>query len=413
MLAPFLALSPLTAVFTPAATPTNNFWGPSTCSRGAGRDLPVPGTPHDRLAPDRLVGLRRRHRPDRGRPRRRLRQGCLRDLARWRCQPQRDQPAGGHLPGRSRDRQVLRLLRPEHGHRCDRAGGHRRELLRDPDRPGQLVRPRLRSGRLLRRPPLAVHLVGRRLRPEQERRLPGRPRRFVPRRLRPVPRRHDRRARLQPHLGPRPSPRAAELPARAVGGWYRFRGPLLRCDVLPAGPDGSPGRLPTGVSNAGLSASNTVGQAALGIDYVGTVAAFTNFGTFDPVTGTGTPGFSGISPSFIFTPPDHDRSRPTSAPSSTPGSAASRTSRSTVRLFLEGIPDRRRGLPPPRWSSRGASSWPIWARALTSRSLPSIPCLDPIRFPVQGGGSVGGGAQRIRAGRPGLHRLAPRRAGAA
>ena len=217
VLAPFLATSPLTAVFTAAATPTNENLGFVSLEPAALDGTfpsPAPLTSVSQLTDSSSFGG---------------------DIVRIEAGPGGDfgkgvyaisRGGGANLNAINRPGVIYRvdpatgkasrLLRPEHGHRRDRAGGHRRELLRDSDRPGQLVRPRLRSGRLLRRPPLAVHLVGRRHRPEQERRLPDRPRRLVPRRVRPVPRRHGRR-RHSPSTRPRSTSRPPSSRASCAG----------------------------------------------------------------------------------------------------------------------------------------------------------------------------------------------------
>ncbi len=155
---------------------------------------------------------------------------------------------------------------------------------------------------------------------------------------------------------------------------------------------------PTGVSNAGLSAPVTVGQAALGINYgSGTIAAFTNFGDFDPATGQGTPGFSGITPSFIFAPPG------ATAPIAPDflSFADSRTRRfqdiafDTFGYFSNGLPIDAAGLPAPPVVFAGS----IFVADLgTGVNLPVTPVADPtnpafpvtpIQFPVQGSGSIG------------------------
>ena len=155
---------------------------------------------------------------------------------------------------------------------------------------------------------------------------------------------------------------------------------------------------PTGVSNAGLTPPATVGQAALGINYgSGTIAAFTNFGDFDPATGEGSPGFSGISPSFIFTPAG------ATAPIAPDllSFADSRTRRfqdiafDQYGYFSNGLPVDDTGLPVFPVVFAGS----IFVADLgTGVSLPVTPVADPtnpafrvtpIQVPVQGSGSVG------------------------
>ncbi len=75
-----------------------------------------------------VVGLRRRHRADPGRTRRRLRQGGLRHQPGGRGQHRRDRQARRDLPGRSGHRQSQHLLRPEHGAGRDQPRQPRRRM---------------------------------------------------------------------------------------------------------------------------------------------------------------------------------------------------------------------------------------------------------------------------------------------
>ena len=354
VLAPVLATSPLIADFTAAATPTNEFLGTVNL---------VPAEPDGTFpspAPITTVSLLTDSSSFGG------------DIVRIEAGPGGDFGKGVYAISRGGGANLDAINRPGVIYRVDPAtgkasvffdlntvigaiepGATAANSLGRPDRPRQLVRPRLRSGRLLRRPPLAVHLVGRRHRPEQERRLPGRPRRLVPGRLRPVPRRHGRLGgRLQPDLGPRPAPRAAELPARAVGRRDQLRGPLLRRDVLPAGPDDFPGRPPHRRLERGPRAPRPRWDRRHwgSITGRGRSRRSPTSGPSTPSRATGTPGFSGISPSFIFTPPDDEAPDPARLPlhhrHPVPPLPGHRVR--PVRLLLERVPDRRRwALAPP------------------------------------------------------------------
>ena len=166
----------------------------------------------------------------------------------------------------------------------------RRQLVGNADRPGQLVRHRVRPRGLLRRPAVDVRLERRPLRPDQERGLPDRPRRHVPGGVRPftdgavgseVQREPERDPRAR-RRRTRPSS-AACSPAAAQGRTTREPlGPLLRRQRLLPGQNLSTGaRLPTGVDPdrpgtpgpiTGLTASNP--------DYLSRVySTFTDFGT--------------------------------------------------------------------------------------------------------------------------------------
>ena len=57
--------------------------------------------------------------------------------------------------------------------------------------------------------------------------------------------------------------------ARAVGRWHQFRRPFFSATGYRPGQTFSPSALPAGVSNASLGSSDTVGQAALGLNYGG------------------------------------------------------------------------------------------------------------------------------------------------
>ena len=181
--------------------------------------LPVPGTDHDRLATDRLVVLRRRHRPDRGRPRRRLRQGCLRDLARW-LAPTSTRSTGrasstGSIPATGKSsvffdlNTVIGAIQP---------GADRRELAPGP-------RPAWSTGMTSPSTPKATSTAAprcssRRPTPPTRTRTPstGSPptvRSSAPSSSSPSARDRPRLASTPPRSTSRP--RAAELPARAVG----------------------------------------------------------------------------------------------------------------------------------------------------------------------------------------------------
>ena len=274
----------------------------------------------------RLV-VRRRHRPDRGRPRRRVRQRHLRHLARGRRQRHasgRDQPPGRDLPGRPGDRQVVGLLRPQHGHQPDST--RRRTAaangLGTADRAGQLVRHHLRPRGLLRRQAVDVRRLGRQRRPEQERDLPDRARRHVPRGVHPVHRQlaERRQADVQPDGDPGPAGRAADATSaacsprpgrrdhRANGGTaiaattvdrhvvtsatcrspprpptsrqHPVRGPLLRLEPVHARPADQQHDLPPGVKQTGLTYGIETGLTAANTNYASLVyATFADFGT--------------------------------------------------------------------------------------------------------------------------------------
>lgn len=182
----------------------------------------------------------------------------------------------------------------------------------------------------------------------------------------------------------------------SVGG-TDFGGLFFDATSFRPGQSISQASLPTGVSNALLSPQNTVGQAALGIDYgLGTIAAFTNFGTFDPATGTGNPGFSGITPSFIFTPPDTD----VPIPPDLDGFVDSRTRRfmdvafDQYGYFSQGLPIDEAGLPVPPVVFAGSifvadlgTGVDFSVTPVADPNNPDFPD-DPIQFPVQGSGSV-------------------------
>ena len=124
LMAPVVATFPLTASFTARGDPDE--LGPRDRHGLGEHDGGIrrhDGADHVGLGADADLLVRRRHRDDRGRARRRIRQRCLRDLARGRATTPTSarQPPGRDLSRRSGDRQGERLLRPQHGDQPDRS----------------------------------------------------------------------------------------------------------------------------------------------------------------------------------------------------------------------------------------------------------------------------------------------------
>ena len=265
--------------------------------------FPSAGADHERHATDQLVVLRGRHRPDRGRPRRRLRQGRLRDLARRRLQPRRDQPAGviyrvDPATGKSSVffdlNTVIGAISP--GATAANSSGDETgfvnwyDLAFDPE--GYFDgRPSLFISTADATDPNKNAVSGSARTVRSSARSPS------------SPSARNLHVRLQPDLGPRPPPEQQSfLRGPSVGG-TNTGGLFFSATGYRPGqtiPGGSP---PTGVSNAVLVSRH--GRTGGPGDRLraGTVAASTDFGTFDPFTGTGSPGSSGITLSFISTPP--------------------------------------------------------------------------------------------------------------
>jgi hypothetical protein len=146
----------------------------------------------------------------------------------------------------------------------------------------------------------------------------------------------------------------------------------------------------------GLGLANTVGQAALGLNYgAGTVAAFTNFGTFDPNTGTGIPGVSGISRPFISDPVTEPPIPPDLDPLvDTRFRRFQDIAFDQYGYFSNGFPiDAGGALAPPVVFAGSifvadlATGVDISVTPVADPNNPAFPT-DPIQFPVQGSGTV-------------------------